>query len=106
MSGLSGPNDEIVGQTGNIEKVAGTTGLVGYASTYISLQAVNGIFINGIGSGNTPKRGLPFSDTPDENQYISGLTNGDFWISGQNGGAVIKSCNRSTPGPNGEGSIH
>ena len=107
MSGLSGPNNETIG-TDNIEKVAGTTGLVGYANTYISLQAVNGIFFNGIGSGNTANTELPFSNEADANGYISGLTNGDFWISGQNGGAVIKSCNRSTPGPNGEGigSIH
>ncbi len=107
MSGLSGPNNETIG-TDNIEKVAGTTGLVGYANTYISLQAVNGIFFNGIGSGNSANTELPFSNEADANGYISGLTNGDFWISGQNGGAVIKSCNRSTPGPNGEGigSIH
>ena len=107
MSGLSGTNDETIG-TENIEKVAGTTGLVGYANTYISLQAVNGIFINGIGSGNSAKAELPFSNEPDRNRHISGLTNGDFWISGQNGGAVIKSCNRSPLGPNreGTGSIH
>ena len=107
MSGLSGTNDETIG-TENIEKVAGTTGLVGYANTYISLQAVNGIFINGIGSGNSAKAELPFSNEPGRNRHISGLTNGDFWISGQNGGAVIKSCNRSPLGPNreGTGSIH
>ena len=107
MSGLSGSQNETIGSD-NIEKVAGTTGLVGYASTYISLQAVNGIFINGIGSGNTPPAELPFSNEADDNHHISGLTNGDFWISGQNGGAVIKSCNRSKPGENGEGigSIH
>ena len=107
MSGLSGPQNETIGSD-NIEKVAGTTGLVGYANTYISLQAVDGIFINGIGSGNSAPSELPFSNEADANKYISGLTNGDFWISGQNGGAVIKSCDRSTPGPNGEGtgSIH
>ena len=107
MSGLSGTNDQTIGSD-NIEKVAGTTGLVGYTNTYISLQAVNGIFINGIGSGNTANTELPFSNKADANGYISGVTNGDFWISGQNGGAVIKSCNRTTPGPNGEGigSIH
>ena len=107
MSGLSGPQNETIGSD-NIEKVAGTTGLVGYANTYISLQAVNGIFINGIGSGNSAKAELPFSNEPDRNRHISGLTNGDFWISGQNGGAVIKSCNRSPLGPKGEGagSIH
>ena len=107
MSGLSGPQNETIGSD-NIEKVAGTTGLVGYANTYISLQAVNGIFINGIGSGNSAKAELPFSNEPGRNRHISGLTNGDFWISGQNGGAVIKSCNRSPLGPKGEGagSIH
>lgn len=92
----------------NIETVSGTTGIVGYSSSYISLQAVNGIFINGIGSGNSAQSELPFSNEADENGFYSGMTNGDFWISGQNGGAVIKSCNRSTPGPNGPGigSIH
>ena len=107
MSGLSGTNDETIG-TDNIEKVAGTTGLVGYANTYISLQAMNGIYINGIGSGNTANTELPFSNEADDNRYVSGVTNGNFWISGQNGRAVIKSCDRSTRGPNGEGigSIH
>ena len=92
----------------NIEKVSETTGIVGYSSSYISLQAMNGIFINGIGSGNSAQSELPFSNEADENGFYSGMTNGDFWISGQNGGAVIKSCNRSTPGPNGPGigSIH
>ncbi len=92
----------------NIEKVSETTGIVGYSSSYISLQAMNGIFINGIGSGNSAQSELPFSNEADKNGFYSGMTNGDFWISGQNGGAVIKSCNRSTPGPNGPGigSIH
>jgi len=92
----------------NIEKVSETTGIVGYSSSYISLQAMNGIFINGIGSGNSAQSKLPFSNEADKNGFYSGMTNGDFWISGQNGGAVIKSCNRSTPGPNGpgKGSIH
>ncbi len=107
MSGLSGANYETIGSD-NIEKAAGTTGLVGYSNTYISLQAVDGIFINGIGSGNSAQSELPFSNQVDQNGFYSGVTNGDFWISGQNGGAVIKSCNRSTPGPNGPGigSIH
>ena len=121
MSGLSGSQNETIGSD-NIEKVAGTTGLVGYASTYISLQAVNGIFINGIGSGNKPSDKLPFSDTAQNDStlisstddqkpstLISSTDEGDFYISGQNGNAVIKSGNRTgEQGPNGPGigSIH
>ena len=61
MSGLSGPQNETIGLD-NIEKVAGTTGLVGYANTYISLQAMNGIFINGIGIDHGAPGELPFSN--------------------------------------------
>ncbi len=116
MSGLSGSQNETIGSD-NIEKVAGTTGLVGYASTYISLQAVNGIFINGIGSGNKPSDKLPFSDTAQNDStlisstddqkpstLISSTDEGDFYISGQNGNAVIKSGNRTGETGSGSGS--
>ena len=79
----------------NIDKVSGTTGLVGYSTTYISLQAVNGVYINGIGSKNTAPTSLPFSNTSAKDGFYSGLDNGDFYISGQNGQAVIKSGNNS-----------
>ncbi|MDA8111170.1 MAG: hypothetical protein M0T83_01790 [Nitrospiraceae bacterium] len=76
--------------TQNIDTVAGTTGLVGYSTTYISLQAVNGIFINGIGKGNTPPA-LPFSGTADANGFISEVESGDFYLSGRNEEVVLKS---------------
>jgi len=68
--------------TDNIEKVAGTTGLVGYSSSYISLQAVDGIYLNGIGPGNTASTDLPKEITDNK---------GNFYISGHNGKAIIKS---------------
>ena len=88
MSSINIKND-------NIETVSGTTGLVGYSTTYISLQAVNGVYINGIGSANTAPTSLPFSNTPGADGFYSGLDNGDFYISGQNGAAVIKSSRRA-----------
>jgi len=75
--------------TDNIEKVAGTIGLVGYSSSYISLQAVKGIYLNGIGPGNTASTDLPKEITDNK---------GNFYISGQNGEAIIKSMDN--------GSIH
>lgn len=74
----------------NINKAYGTPGIVGYSNSYISLQAVNGIYLNGVGAGNTAPTSLP--------EEMANDTMGNFYISGQNGEAVIKSVDN--------GSIH
>lgn len=68
-----------------------TIGIVGYASGYMSLQANYGVYINAVGVNNDMTSINPPQEMLDD-------PNGNFYISGQNGEAVIKSTD--------SGSIH
>jgi hypothetical protein len=100
--------------TGTPASTADTNGIIGFSASYISLEAVDGIFINGIGSNNSTPMSFPFPNTNNTNQvwpptgtFVGTVekANGDFVISGQNGGAVINSGNGGggNGGENGRG---
>ena len=67
-------------------------GIIAYSSSYLSLQAYNGVYINAIGPrGSAKDWSTGIADyIPDLPEEISS-NKGNFYIAGQGGGAVIKS---------------
>ena len=94
MSGVTTDTD-----TNTDLETSNTSGIIGYSTSYISLQAVNGVYINAIGMDETT--GQP--NTPPSFPLAS-TTKGDFYISGRNGASRIH-CRDRNPGdhPNGPG---